>query len=86
MMWSSMSRSAGIFASAVPFALDLLALKRLPTGLFGVLSSAQPVFAAMFGVLLLGETIIPVEWIGILLIAGANVAVLTLGRVGISSR
>lgn len=68
--------AAGVFASAVPFALDLLALRRLPTGLFGVLSSAQPVFAAAIGVVLLRETLVPVEWIGILLIAGANVAAL----------
>ncbi|HEX8386184.1 MAG TPA: EamA family transporter [Rubricoccaceae bacterium] len=70
--------AAGVFASAVPFALDLLALKRLPAGLFGVLSSVQPVFAAAFGVVLLRETLVPVEWAGVLLIAGANVAALAL--------
>ena len=78
--------AAGVFASAVPFALDLLALKRLPTALFGVLSSVQPVFAAVFGVVLLGETIVPVEWAGIVLIAGANVAVMTFGQTSPSPR
>ena len=71
--------AAGVFASAVPFAFDLLALKRLRTASFGVLSSVQPVFAALIGVVLLGEAIAPVQWAGILLIAGANVGVLAFG-------
>jgi len=71
---------AGVFASAIPFTLDLFALRRLPPSLFGVLSSIQPVFAALFGALILRQALIPVEWLGILLIAAANVFVLTVRK------
>lgn len=71
---------AGIFASAIPFAFDLMALRRLPASLFGILSSVQPVFAAIAGMMMLGQALIAVEWAGIFLIAVANVWVLSFQR------
>lgn len=68
---------AGIFASAIPFAFDLLALRRLPPSLFGIISSVQPLFAALAGMIILRQSLIHLEWLGILLIAGANVLILT---------
>lgn len=63
---------AGVLASAVPYIADLLALRRVPANLFGMLMSVNPVFAAAIGFFLLGEGIGILEWTGIALIVGAN--------------
>lgn len=71
---------AGVLASAIPHVLDLIALRRVPAGLFGILMSVQPIFAALVGVLLLAEKLEPVEVAGIVLIVGANATALLLAR------
>ncbi|OFI37812.1 hypothetical protein BIU82_06790 [Arthrobacter sp. SW1] len=71
--------AAGVLASAVPYIADLLALRRVPAGLFGMLMSVNPVFAALIG-LAMGQALNPLQWAGILVIVGANAAVLRLGR------
>lgn len=45
----------GVVSSALPYALDLLALRRLPAQLFGVLMSVNPAVAALAGWLVLGQ-------------------------------
>ncbi|MCP2049229.1 UNVERIFIED_ORG: inner membrane transporter RhtA [Paenarthrobacter nicotinovorans] len=72
--------SAGIMASVLPYVADLIALRRVPANLFGVLMSINPVFAAVIGVLMLRQELAPLQWAGIALIVGANAGVLLLGR------
>lgn len=69
---------AGVLASVVPYVADVITLRRVPTSLFGVLMSINPVFAALVGALALGEALGIVQWAGIFLIAAANAA-LTAG-------
>ncbi|WP_332759901.1 EamA family transporter [Pseudarthrobacter sp.] len=69
---------AGVLASVVPYVADVITLRRIPTSLFGVLMSINPVFAALVGALALGEALGIVQWAGIFLIAAANAA-LTAG-------
>ena len=71
--------AAGVLASAVPYIADLLALRRVPAALFGMLMSVNPVFAALIG-LALGQALNAGQWAGILLIVGANATVLRLSR------
>ncbi|MEE1744840.1 EamA family transporter [Streptomyces sp. JV184] len=70
--------AAGVLSSAVPFLTDLLALRRLPAHFFGVFMSVNPVFAALAGVVVLGQQLDALAWIAIALIVGANAAVTTL--------
>jgi inner membrane transporter RhtA len=63
---------AGVLSSAVPFLLDLLALRLVPAGFFGVFMSANPVLAALIGMLLLGEALRWDEWLAITAIVTAN--------------
>ena len=63
---------AGLLSSAVPYAADLTALRYLPAQVFGTLSSIQPVFAALAGMLILGEWLSGHEWLGIAIIVVAN--------------
>jgi inner membrane transporter RhtA len=69
---------AGVLASTVPFVADLIALRRIPANLFGILMSLNPVLAALIGAILLHEELGAVEWVGIALIVTANTAALLL--------
>lgn len=69
---------AGVLASTIPFVADVVALRRLPTNLFGILMSANPVLAALIGALLLHQELGTTEWAGIALIVTANTTALLL--------
>ena len=62
-----------ILSSAVPYALEMLALSRLPARTFGTLLSAEPAIGAFMGFLLLGEALPPVQWLAIGLIVISSV-------------
>jgi len=72
--------AAGVLASAVPYVADLIALRRVPARLFSLLMSVQPIFAALVGAVLLGQRLGLLEWAGVALIVGANVAALLGAR------
>ncbi len=46
-----------LFSSALPYTLEIEALRRLPTQAFGILMSLEPAIAAIVGFLLLKETL-----------------------------
>jgi inner membrane transporter RhtA len=48
-----------MLSSAVPFSLELEALRRIPARVFGVLMSLEPAVAALAGFVVLGETLGP---------------------------
>lgn len=64
---------AGVLSSAVPYAVDLTALRFVPQRLFGVFMSVNPVFAALAGLLILGQHLASHEWVGIAIVVAANV-------------
>jgi inner membrane transporter RhtA len=66
----------GLLSSVIPYRLELEALRRMPTRLFGVWMSLEPAVAALIGLLLLGQQLSLVEWlaIGCVMIACAGAA------------
>jgi inner membrane transporter RhtA len=71
---------AGILCSAVPMVADLLALRRVPARFFGVYMSVNPVFAALIGLIVLGQSLHLADWLAIGTIVTANaVSVRTSG-------
>lgn len=52
-------------SSAIPISLEMVALRRLPKETFGVLTSVEPAVAALFGLMLLGERLAPLQWAAI---------------------
>ena len=54
-----------VLSSAMPFLLDMSALKHLPRHVFGVLMSASPAVSAMAGQWILGEQLNLLQWLGI---------------------
>jgi inner membrane transporter RhtA len=65
-----------VLSSVVPYSLELLALRRLDTRVFGVLLSLEPALAALAGFVVLGQRLTPVEIAGIGLVVVASVAVM----------
>jgi len=57
----------------VPFALELLALRRLTTGAFGTLMALEPAFALVIGFLVLGQVPNGIAVGGILLVVAAGI-------------
>jgi len=73
--------AAGILSSAVPFLVDLLALRRVSARFFGVFMSVNPVLAALLGVIILQQALAVVDWLAIAAIVAANaVSIVTAGR------
>ena len=60
-----------LFSSALPYPLEMMALKRLPTQLFSMIASASPIIAALCGWIILNEQLLLHQWIAILLIVTA---------------
>lgn len=69
---------AGVLSSVVPYAADLTALRHVPARFFGVFMSVHPVWAALTGIVVLGQLLAVNEWIGMGVVVLANaVAVVT---------
>ena len=66
-----------IFSSALPFTLEMIALRRLSTKVFGTLMSFEPALAAIAGVVLLQEQLALAQWSAIALIVVASVGAVT---------
>ncbi|HMH35412.1 MAG TPA: EamA family transporter, partial [Streptosporangiaceae bacterium] len=64
--------AAGILSSAVPLLVDLLALRRVPAGYFGIFMSVNPVLAALIGLLILRQPLSWEAWLSIAAIVAAN--------------
>jgi inner membrane transporter RhtA len=61
-----------LLASAIPYSLELEALRRLPTQAFGILMSLEPAIAALAGFVILGEGLRGRDLIAIALVATAS--------------
>jgi inner membrane transporter RhtA len=72
---------AGLLCSAVPMVADLLALRRVDARFFGVFMSVNPVFAALTGLVVLGQSLGLAGWLAVAAIVTANaISVSTGGR------
>jgi inner membrane transporter RhtA len=67
----------GLVSSAIPYSLEILALRVLPPQSLGTLFSAEPAIGALLGYTLLGEQLSSAQWvaIGLIVISSAGVAV-----------
>jgi inner membrane transporter RhtA len=57
--------AVAVLSSAVPYSLELAALRRLRAGVFGVLMSLEPAVAALSGLLFLGQHLRLREWVAV---------------------
>jgi inner membrane transporter RhtA len=62
----------GIMSSAIPYTLEIEALRRMPAGVFGVLMSLEPAVAAIAGYVVLGEGLVMREVAAVALVVAAS--------------
>lgn len=65
-----------VLSSVLPYSLELLALRRLSPGVFGILLSLEPAVAAFAGLLVLQQTLGGVQLTGMALVVTASTLVL----------
>jgi inner membrane transporter RhtA len=65
----------GLLVPLAPYVLELAALRRLPTRVFGVLMSLEPGIGALFALVILGQSLALGGVVAILLIVSASVGV-----------
>lgn len=61
-----------VLSSALPYSLEMAALRALRPQTFGILMSLEPALAALMGFLLLGERLTPRQWTAIACIVAAS--------------
>ncbi len=62
----------GILASAIPYALEMIALKAMPAKTFGLMMSLEPAVAALLGLVILHELLTPLQWLAVALVIVAS--------------
>jgi inner membrane transporter RhtA len=72
--------AVALLSSAIPYSLELEALRRLPKGTFGVLMSLEPAVAALVGLVALGQDLSANEVIAIALVVAASAGALSAAR------
>lgn len=71
----------GILGTAVPFIAGFGALRLTSSGVVGVVATAEPAVAAIAAAIMLGQTLEPVQWLGVAVVV---VAVATVQRLGLT--
>ncbi|WP_423494401.1 EamA family transporter [Microbacterium esteraromaticum] len=76
----ALGAAVALLSSTIPYALELIALRRLSPAVFGVLMSLGPAIASLAGFVLLGQHLSPLELIGIALVILASAGAMGVGR------
>jgi inner membrane transporter RhtA len=61
-----------LLSSAIPYTLEMVALKELPARTFGILMSLEPAVAALAGLVFLHEVLSPRQWLAVVLVIAAS--------------
>ncbi|EPO9625908.1 MULTISPECIES: threonine/homoserine exporter RhtA [Enterobacter] len=72
--WSVMpiGLAVAVLSTALPYSLEMIALTRLPTRIFGTLMSMEPALAAISGMVFLGETLTFIQTLALCSIIAAS--------------
>lgn len=70
----------GVLSTALPYSLDVLALRRLRSGVFGILMSLNPAAAALAGLALLDQLLSARQVLAIALVVVASAGATATGR------
>lgn len=76
----ALGAAVALLSSTIPYALELVALRRLPASAFSVLMSLAPATAALAGFVLLGQHLAWLEVAGIALVIVASIGAVRAAR------
>lgn len=80
----ALGAAVALLSSTIPYAFELVALRRLSPAVFGILMSLAPATAALAGFVLLGQHLTVAELVGIGLVVIASAGAVWAGRERIS--
>lgn len=72
--------AVGLFSSVVPYGIEMGVMRRIEPRIFGILMSLEPAVAALAALLLLGETLRPVEILAMACVVAASIGVVRTAR------
>ncbi|PZN94282.1 MAG: EamA family transporter [Alphaproteobacteria bacterium] len=72
--------AVAIFSSALPYSLEMVALRGIPKRTFGVVLSAEPAVGALAGLIVLHEHLTGQQWLAIAAIVVASVGAIATTR------
>lgn len=61
-----------LLSSAIPYTLEMIALKAIPARTFGILMSLEPGMGALVGLAVLHEILSPAQWLAVALVIAAS--------------
>lgn len=62
-----------LVSSALPYSLEMVAMRGIPKRSFGVMASLEPAVGALAGLLFLGEHLVGRQWLAIALVVAASI-------------
>ncbi|GAA2882366.1 EamA family transporter [Microbacterium esteraromaticum] len=77
----ALGAAVAVLSSTIPYALELVALRRLTPAVFGILMSLGPALACVAGFVLLGQRLSLLEIAGVALVVVASAGAVWAGRV-----
>ncbi len=72
--------TVGLLSSVIPYGLEMVALRTMDRGVFGILMSLEPAAAALFALGLLGEQLRPIELVAMACVVVASVGATRTAR------
>ena len=72
--------AVAVLSSALPYTLEMRALRAIPTHVFGVLMSLEPALAALSGLLFLGERLTALQVAALLCVVVASAGISLTGK------
>ncbi len=69
-----------LLSSAIPYTLEMSALKHIPAKTFSILMSLEPAVAAICGIIFLSEHLAAKEWVSIILVVTASLGATLVKR------
>ena len=69
----ALGAAVAVLSSTIPYALELIALRRLPAAAFAILMSLAPATASIAGFVILGQELSWLELVGIALVLAASI-------------
>jgi inner membrane transporter RhtA len=74
-----------LLSSVIPYSLELIALRRLSAGRFGLLMCIEPAVAALAGVVVLGQALTGILAIALVMVVAASAGATLAGRGAVGS-